>query len=53
MEIFKKLAFCILVSALFTACGGGGGDTSTSTETGVNTESTNWDNAQWDKSTWK
>ncbi len=52
MEILKKLAFCILASVLLTACGGG--DTSSNTEVGgVNTESTSWDNAQWDKATWK
>lgn len=52
MEILMKVAFCILVSALLTACGGGG-DTNSNTGTGVNIESANWDNAQWDKATWK
>ena len=53
MEKLQKIALCLLAATLFTACGGGGGDTNSSTQTGVNIESTNWDNAQWDKATWK
>lgn len=54
MEILKKLAWCLLVSAILTACGGGGDDTSSNISgIGINTQESNWDNAQWDNSSWK
>lgn len=53
MEILQKIALCILAATVLTACGGGSGDTNSSTGAGVTTESTDWDNAQWDKATWK
>ena len=52
MKIIKKVTWCILVSSILTACGGGG-DTNTNAGADINTENTNWDNAQWDKATWK
>jgi hypothetical protein len=53
MKVLKKAVWCILASAILTACGGGGGDTNSNTGANVNTESATWDNAQWDKATWK